>query len=202
MDPMTMFMAGSAVLGLATQAFGSGGMFGSAKKQNQISQQESAVSQQEFQTEEQMNQVRRQSMELYADRQRLEVARKTQLTASQGQAIAVNQGAQFGSGFFGGQAQSINEGAWNTVGINQNEDLGEKMFDLTGQLDQQKAQMAALGTQMSSAQSSSATSGAIAGMGSTLIKDLPAIGNLGGQIGGMNFNSLFGGNSPSGYGTN
>lgn len=135
--------AGAAAgIGLVGLGIGLYGMLGAQK----AAKQESAISMQEAGVEEQQNRVRQQAMQLDAAHKRVTIAQQTQLAMAQGKAASVASGAgimgaNVSSGYKGGQGQAEAKGAYNTLGINQGEELGNQMFNLTDQLDQYKIQM-------------------------------------------------------------
>lgn len=192
MDPITMLTLGSMAAGTAMSLFG-------MSKSVSAQKQEASIQQQEIGTEEAMNDVREQYMKIQFQRQSIQNTRQAQMMASQAQTTATSGGAQFGSGLAGGIAGVEAGAAWNQLGLSQTFQQGEQMFDLTRQLDSQRIAM-------SQAQSSASTGQAEQQFGSILSKSSGAIGQLGGAALGMgsgfNFNSLFGGGSPSGYGKN
>lgn len=71
---------------------------------------------------------RKKQMELEARRQRREQARKAQVSRAKATASATNQGAGQTSALLGGLAQIQNEASRNIVAINQDEEIGNKIF--------------------------------------------------------------------------
>lgn len=128
--------------------FGLFGAISGAHAQNQISQAQS----QEAQLEAQQNNVRQQAMELSANRSRMELVRNSQRARALALNSATGQGAQFGSGLQGGYGQISGMSGTNLVGINQNTQLGEQMFGLSDQINQQKLRISQLGGQAATAQ--------------------------------------------------
>src|SRR5258706_2000925 len=114
MDPLTL---GIGAIGLGLQIFGGAKQ---ASDTSALAQKSYAINSQITGLEGQVNDQRRQAMELSARRQQLEIFRNTQRARAQGLAAATNQGAQFGSGLAGGQAQATDEGLFNIAGVNQN----------------------------------------------------------------------------------
>ena len=184
MDPLTL---GVMAAGLGASLFG--GISGAG-----VSKQEAQVSANEAQQEQQINQQKQQQMNLQASRSQLENFRNVQRARAQGLNSAVNQGAQFGSGLAGGQAQATDQGMYNSLGINQNLQIGQTIAGLNNNISNDKIVMAGLGGQ-------AATDAGIASLGGALMKAGPTIGQVGKSFGGMSFNGLFGGGSPSGYGS-
>jgi hypothetical protein len=137
-----------------TAAIGIGGLAISAIGQFNQSKAQDAVYQSDINTanlEMQVNAQRQQQMTLNFQRQSIENLRNVQKTQAQGMAAAVAGGAQFGSGAKGGQAQAAAQGAWTMESLSQNFQIGQKMFALDNQIDQQKIAKAQAETQANTA---------------------------------------------------
>lgn len=138
---MADFFAGiTGVAGLGLELYGA---FEGAK----YAKEESQISQQEIGVELQQDQVRRQAMELSATREMTQQKRIEQ--AARSQALAANvsggqsgQAGQMGSTLGGAYGSISGQIGQNILGVSQNLQFGEKMFDLNAQLDQLKMQMA------------------------------------------------------------
>src|SRR5882757_6773508 len=128
MDPLTL---GLGAVSLGMQLFGGLSAASDTKKAYGIQQNITGL-------EGNVNQQRQAAMELSARRQSLENFRATQRAQSQGLNNAVSQGAQFGSGLAGGEAQITAQGAFNNQGINQNLEIGRNIFGLNDKISQQK----------------------------------------------------------------
>lgn len=76
---------------------------------------------------------RKTQMELEARRQRREQARKAQVARARATASATNQGAGQSSALLGGLAQIQNEASRNIVAVNQDEEIGKKIFQANSQ---------------------------------------------------------------------
>jgi len=175
MDPLTL---GIGAVSLGLQLFGG---FSAANTQNQIAQLNSQV----YSQEKLANKQRQDAMELSARRQTMETFRNVQRARAMGTAAAVNQGAQFGSGLQGGNAQATDQGFWNASGIQQNLQIGRNLFGIDNTIS-------GLKSQISSLQGSVATDEAIAGMGGALGKNAGTLGNIFssfGSLGGAGGNS-------------
>src|SRR6266481_6533330 len=120
MDPITI---GIGLAGLGMQIFGGLSGAANAKEQAQVSGQISA-------DEQRVNDQKEQQMQLEASRAQMENFRNAQKAKAQGLASAANQGAQFGSGLAGGQAEATAQGALNSKGISQNLTIGENIFSI------------------------------------------------------------------------
>lgn len=167
MDPISL---GLAVIGASTSLFGGIMGMGDAKKARQIEEQIAVQ-------ERRANEVRREAMNLSARRQQIENIRNTQRMAAISTSTATNQGAQFSSGAAGGQAQVLNTGYWNSLGITQNWLSGEKMFGINDQISSLKSQL-------SGVQGDMYTDQAISGLGKSIMGMSGTIGNLAGGFGG------------------
>jgi hypothetical protein len=179
MDPISLTLG---LVGMAgTVAGGVMGAIGANKAYG--------IQQQEAGTEEAVNAQKQQQMVLSNRRQQLENFRNTQQARSRGEENAVSQGANLGSGYGGGQAQAQAQGNTNNVALGQNLQIGNNLFSLDNQLDQEKLAL-------SGVQSSNASWAALGGVGTALTKASGTIGNL--------FNSGPSGNNATnnGNGTN
>lgn len=183
MDPLTI---GLGIAGLGMQLFG--GLSGAS-----VSKQQAKVSMDEATNEQSINEQKQQQMYLQSQRNQLEVFRNIQRARSAGLQAATTQGAQFGSGLAGGQAQAVDQGLTNSRSISQNLEIGENIAGFNNNISADKIQMAQLGGE-------AATDAGIASLGGALIKSGPIIGQLGKGVGFGNIgNNFFGGGSPSGY---
>jgi hypothetical protein len=166
MDPLTL---GLSAVGFGMQVFsglsGAGHAKQAANIQKQIQQQEMAA-----------NDVRRQQFEMQNRRQTLEIFRNSQRARAQAMAVGVNQGAQFGSGVAGGQAQIYNQSLYNAQGVHQNAVLGGNLFAINNNISGYKQQLADV-------QGSMAEDQAWGQLGGSLMKNAGTIGNIGGALG-------------------
>jgi hypothetical protein len=152
-----------ALVGLGASIFGTMEGVSAAKGEAQTSQNIAQLQIQE-------NQQRQLAMESAARREKIENARQTQLALAKNLSSATNQGAQFGSGLAGGQAQATSAGAFQQAGINTQLGIGEKMFGLDTQIDQQKIQMAKYQSDAASAQGTSSIGQGVLGAGLNIMK--------------------------------
>lgn len=155
--------AASGTLGLAGMALTAFGI----DKSTSAAKEEAGISMQEAQTEMQMNTVRQTMMMVDSKRKQIQAQRNADLARAQGKSAAVNQGGsvmtgQAGSGYAGGQAQETATEAYNVGNIGQDVFLGNQMFSLTNQLDQEKIKMA-------QAQSDAATGSGMSSLGGALV---------------------------------
>lgn len=186
MEPISLAIS---AVGLGLQIFGGSSQAG-------VARQEAQVSMDEARQEEGINNSKQQAMEINARRTQLENVRNIQRARAQGVNAAVNQGAQFGSGLAGSQAQDTDQGLFNMVGVNDALQTGRQINTFNQSISQDRIQMAALGGQM-------ATDQGYTSLGGALMKAGPLIGPAAttgfGALKSMNFGqSLFGGGSPSG----
>ena len=130
---------------------------------------------QAMQAQQRAEAVRRKAMELNASRQQMQNLRNTQLQRSMALNSATNQGAQFGTGLQGGYGQISGESGDNRLGISQNLEFGEQMFDANAEASAHKLRA-------SNYQSQASTWQGIGAIGSSLMKAAPTIGNLGSGI--------------------
>jgi hypothetical protein len=161
-------------LGGWTAGIGLGGLALSAIGQAQQSKAQGEVYQADINTanlEMQVNAQRQQQMQLNFQRQSIENLRNVQKTQAQGMAAAVAGGAQFGSGAKGGQAQAAAQGAWTMESLSQNLQIGQQMFSLDNQIDQQKIAKA-------QAESSANKASGIAALGGDITKGAGNIAQL------------------------
>lgn len=176
MDPLTL---GITAVSMGIQLFGG---LGASKAAGQASQ----IQQNIIGDEEKENSLRQTAMEVSARRQSLEGFRRTQQLAASAKMNATGGGSQFGSGLAGGLGQVKAEGLFNDQGIKQKLGIGEGLFSLDNQIDQQKIAL-------SGVQSSIATDQSISGLGAALGKNASTISNIygyatapgGGSGGGM-----------------
>ncbi len=111
MDPFTII----ALIGLATAAVGTGVQaYGSMQAAEASADAEK---------------LRKKQMGLDAMRKRREIIRQTQVAQATALSNATAQGAQEGSGLQGGYAQIAGQGARDTAGVNQAQEIGQGIFD-------------------------------------------------------------------------
>jgi hypothetical protein len=161
MDPITGFMA---IAGLGVSLFGSSQ---ASKYQSEAAQ----ASQRITGLEEQENQQRQLAMNISARRQSVDALRKAQQASARGEAAAANQGGLQSSGYQGGQAEATAEGAFNVLGIQQNQAIGNTMFGIQGQISQQQILQSQL-------QSTASTYQGIASIGSALSQSAGPLGKI------------------------
>lgn len=187
MDPLTLSIA---AIGVGMSLFGGVSGAGNAKDAAGLQAQE-ATAAQGIQSnisglEGSVNSQRQQQMALSSQRQQLENFRNTQRIRAQGLNAAVGQGAQFGTGLQGAQAQATDQGLFNSQGINQNLEIGNNLFSLDNQISQQKLALSGLqsstNVQLSGIQSNMATDQGIANVGSALTKSAGTASNIFGAV--------------------
>lgn len=180
MDPLTI---GMMAVGAGMSIFG--GISGASNAKAQA-----AVSSDIAGQEQNINAQKLQQMQLQAGRMNLQNFRNVQQARSQGLTAATSQGAQFGSGLQGGQAQATDQGLYNSLGINQNLQIGTTIAGYNDKISADKMQLASLGGDAATDQAWSSAGNSVMGAAGT-------IGKLGKSV---SFNGFFGGGSPSGYG--
>lgn len=156
--------AGIGLVGLGISAFGA--IKGSEDAAAAAKAQENIAG-----LEEKQNAQRQLAMQITGRQQQMQQIRSNQLARAQAQAAATNQGALQGSGYAGGQAGIQDQGMANLTGINQQLDIGNKIFGLDSDISQQKIAQY-------QAQSNAATDSGIGALGGMLLKAAPTIASL------------------------
>lgn len=174
MDPISLAIAG---VGLGMKLFG--GLSGSSD-QSKYSAQIAAISQSNSQLEQEVNYQRNEAMEMTGRRQQMEDYRNIQRARAKGLNSAVNQGAQFGSGTAGGQAQATAQGTWNALGVSNMMQTSNNIFGLDNSITSNNAQITTLKSQMNSALASDQ---GLASLGSSLMGGANTLSNLGQDAG-------------------
>jgi lysyl-tRNA synthetase class II len=87
-----------------------------------------------YKGQQKAEELRKNQMKLEASRARREQVRKTQAATAKATAAAWNQGAGTSSALAGGVAQIRNQGQRNVIAINQDEKIGEGIFDANKQI--------------------------------------------------------------------
>jgi hypothetical protein len=88
--------------------------------------------------ERQADEQRRSAMEIQARRGMLQNVRNAQQAQANALSSAVGGGAQFSSSAQSGQRQAGAEAAYGNLGISQNLQIGEKLFDINSQISDAK----------------------------------------------------------------
>jgi len=197
MDPISIALS---VAGLGMSIFGGFGSASATKEAAQYSQQEAAVSQDEARQQQGINDLKQQQMELEARRTQIENIRNAQRAAAVGLNNATNQGAQFGSGIQGAEGGIFSNALFNMQGVNQAVEIGRGINTFNKNISADRITMAGLEGKIASAKGAAADDAAWASLGGALMKAAPVAGQIGKGF-SPNFNFLFGGGSPSGYGT-
>lgn len=178
--------SGVGALGVGLEAFGAIEKYEGAQKQ--AAAQNAIIG-----DEEKQDNVRRQAMEVSARRQQMEVFRNSQRARALALNNATSEGAQFGSGLQGGYGQVAGQSGVNMLGINQNLQAGNQMFDLSKMINDQKINITGAQSQQNAGSGLMSLGGAaLTSMGP--IKSLS--GNLFGSVGsggGMGASGSFGG---------
>lgn len=175
--------AGVDLVGLGLSLYGGSKQASDAKMASQISGNVNRL-------EGQVNDQREQAMQLSARRQQLEIIRNTQRARAMGLQSATTQGAQFGSGFYGGQAQETAMGSFNLQGVNQNLEIGENIFGINREISKQKLAL-------SQVQGQAATDAGISAIGGSVMKAGDPLGRLSGQFYSSGPMTLGGPNGPT-----
>lgn len=168
MDPITIAMGITALVGTGTSMFGALSGKSAASHQAEIAGQIAGVEGDVAQQEMAINAQRRQQMVLTAQRQQMQTLRNVQLARSMALSAATNQGAQFGTGLAGGLAQIGGQGANDLLNLNQNFEIGKNVFDLNTKIDEDRMKISSLGGQMADYQGKQANAQGIMNMGSAI----------------------------------
>ena len=178
MDPISMMMGATALVGIGMQLFGT-------EKSVDYSKQISAVQSQIYGVEQQENYQKYVQMLYQSQRQEIQNLRQVQQVRSASLAAGVSQGAQYGSGVKGGQSAASAEGGFNALGISQAVQTGSALYGLT-------SQETALNQMRTTIQGNLASAQGVQAFGSALTGASGAIGKLGGQATASNpFNTPF-----------
>src|SRR5882672_1056370 len=100
----------------------------------QKADEEKAIAQLEMQADQQ----RRQAMEISARRQQVQTVRNAQQARATALSASVNQGAQFSTGAQGGQQGVTSQGNFANLGVSQNLQIGENLFNINSAIDATK----------------------------------------------------------------
>lgn len=165
MDPISAFVTAASV---ATSIFGGMKQASAANKEAQAQQQIAGL-------EIQADQQRRQAMELDASRKSMEVLRNSQRARATALTNATSSGSQFGSGLQGGYGQIGGSTGFNLLGISQNKTIGENLFNINDQIDQQRMLYAQASGQMATGQGISSI-GSMLGQNNTGLTNLVKTG--------------------------
>lgn len=144
--------------GVATQVYGA---TQAASASNRLAQQQ-----------RQAEQVRQQQMTLEAMRRKREIIRNAQVAQSQATAAANSQGGLESSGFQSALSTISNRADTATLATNQNQELGNRMFDIN-------QASAGLMAQRASAEGIAATGSGLSSLGGSLIRNQQQIANIG-----------------------
>lgn len=189
MEPFSMMLMMGAGL-----AFQGAGMFESSegsKEYNESKKREIAL-------EQKVDEQRRIKMNLDASRMQMENLRNVQRARSQSLTAATSQGAagSGSSGLQGAYGQIKAQGAWNSLGITQNLEIGNKVFDLNAQISQERIQQADANQKMQLGQGLSSFGSSLFGAGAAFGRLASGFGSP--KAGGYN-PSMTGANAYAGW---
>lgn len=185
MDPISI---GLGLAGLGLSLFGGMGQASVASQQAQISSQVATVGGQIATDEQAVQAQKQQQMQLEASRANLQNFRNTQQAQARNLSNATAGNSQFGSGLQGGQAGAKDQGLFNSLGINQNLQIGQNIFGIDSDISQKRIQIAGLQSQSALLGGQAATDQGYASLGGALLKSGPIIGALGKNLGGFSTN--------------
>lgn len=175
---------GAVGLGMSIVGSISGAMDSSKYSSQEVanSQAQSKVSQDEATQEQNINNLKQQQMYLDANRQNMQTVRTAQQKQALGLNNAVNQGAQFGSGYAGGQAQIKDQAMFNMQGVNQALQIGAGINSFNQNITNDKYQMFGLQSQEASIKGSATSAMAVdqgfTSLGGAVMKAGPIIGQF------------------------
>lgn len=162
MDPIT---TGLNVVGFGLQLFG---MFEGQAAAKQAASIKKGIAA----DEQRINEQKRQQMILESSRKQMEIFRNQQRQRAMATAAAVNQGASLGSGLQGGLAGVTGMSLFNSLGINQNVELGKNIFAINDSISSKKMQLADVEAEQSEA-------AGWASLGGSLMKSSDTFGKIG-----------------------
>lgn len=156
--------AGTAGSGLGALFSIGGGIF-SAITGDEDQKKIAGIEKQIAVTQMQENYQRRTAMELTARRTQMQSLRQAQLARSMALTQSTSGGSQFGSGLQGGYASISGMTTTNMLGMSNNLEIGENVFNLS---DQESEEKAALATAQSKAASDQAMGKLFGGIGGSM----------------------------------
>ena len=161
MNPVSLMMGATSLIGIGVSLFGTSKASAAAKDESQAGQE---IGQLDIQSNEQ----RRRQMELMANRQQLQLARNTQLARSMALTTASSQtGGTGGSELGGGYGQISGEANTASRATSQNLGIGENIFNIDNQIDQQRIRIAKDQGDLATAQGMQSLGGDITKIGSS-----------------------------------
>lgn len=149
--------------GFGVAGFGLG--IAGALESSQGAQKKAAAQRYVAQLEMQADQQRRQAMEISARRQQLQTVRTAQQSRAMALSTAVGQGSQFSSSAIEGQAQTGSQAAYANLGVSQNLQIGENLFNINQNIDAAKMTEADAETQIAQGQGLSSLGGSLGKIG-------------------------------------
>lgn len=179
------------------QLFGGLGGASVSKQQSQLNAQSAQISGQVSADEGKINEQKKMQVGLEAQRAQLENFRNVQKAQAHNLNTATQQGAQFGSGLAGGQAEAQDQGGVNALGIGQNLEISNNIFGIDADISSKRVQMANLQSQSAQLGGDAATYQGISSLGGALVKAGPTIGSF-----SQNIFSGFGGGTGTGSAKN
>lgn len=159
---------GQAGLGLEGVGLAAGaiGAYGQYEAQQGISQSSQNIAQ----LQQQSNTIKFNQAKISARRNQMEVLRNEQRARSLALSNSVNQGAQFGSGLQGGYGQIAGQSNTNLLGISQNLQTGQQLYDVNQSISSQEQQISKYQGQAAMWQGVSSLGGGASSLGSSFVK--------------------------------
>ncbi len=170
MDPVSLMMGATSMVGIGMSLFGTSSAMKASKDESQAGMEIGRL-------DMAANEQRRTQMELMSSRQQLQLVRNSQLARSMALTSATASGAQQGSGLQGGLGQISGQTNTESKATSQNLGIGENIFTLDNQIDEQRIRIAKDQGDLATAQGWQSLGGAVSKIGST-----PAFAGLLGNL--------------------
>lgn len=162
-------------------------------KQNAQAQEQIGIQNVIIGDEQKADDVRRQAMSLDAKRKSLETLRSGQQAYALSLSTGTAQGAQFGSGMAGGLAQTKGSTNSQLLGISQNLQSGNSIFDINQDISAQRIALGKAGYiegthgLVNTSGTQAALGAGLTSLGGTVLNALPTFGKLAQSFGGNNY---------------
>ena len=168
----------SGLVGLGVSVVGMGMQWGAIKNEVEDAKAAQNAEAGVIGTEQEINQQRQQQMKLEYNRYQMQQIRNLQLQRAMAITSATAQGANFGSGLPGGEAQGSGQVANNLRNATQNFEIGNKIFSLEDTMAMYRLQEVTAKTDMEKDKAQQELGGMVSSLGGPL-------GKLAGTFGGF-----------------
>jgi hypothetical protein len=152
-------------LGLALGAVGT-------LTQMRAQRQQAAAQRRQLEAQMRAEEERRRQMNLDAQRRKRQEIRQAQVARANALAVATGQGAGEGSVMAGAEGGIFGQRNTNLVGINQNQEIGNRIFDYN-------AEAGRAGIAMANAGSTAAMGSGLTSLGGALVRSSGTLGSIG-----------------------